>query len=98
MLAHIEHICSVSFLSRPANSPNQYAHKDVAVESQSEGANEDVAAHLEDYPELENLFERWDEHPPDLDAPADTHEFSTDSDEEISELLCRLNVEMIGLE
>ncbi|KAG1783698.1 hypothetical protein EV702DRAFT_1055033, partial [Suillus placidus] len=47
----------------------------------------------EDYPEVKHLFERWDEHPPDLDAPADPSVFNADSDEEIFERVGRLNVE-----
>ncbi|KAG1735304.1 uncharacterized protein EDB91DRAFT_1250520 [Suillus paluster] len=60
----------------------------VTGEPQPENANTDMPA--QPFPELDNIFDGWDEHLPDL-GPLD--EFSTDSDEEIFEHLGRLNVE-----
>lgn len=37
-------------------------------------AVEPLEDYPEDYPEVEHLSERWNEHPPDLDAPADTRQ------------------------
>ncbi|KAG2130249.1 hypothetical protein DEU56DRAFT_757923 [Suillus clintonianus] len=61
---------------------------DVVGEPQPENTNADMPA--QPFPELDNIFDGWDERLPDF-GPLD--EFSTDPDEEIFERLGRLNVE-----